>query len=211
MSELKVEKLSPRVGSGTIELGGASDTLKIASGTPGDGKFLKSDAAGNVSWDTVASGNNTPMFSAYLSSNQNIGDGSSTKVEFDTISVTDGGTYDNTTDYKWTPGVAGVYVLKCNLGLYHAGGHQTDMEDANIEFYLNGAAFSPELKFPNTYGYTQNTMPGWVHLQADAVVTLNSTDYIQVYALINHTWTAYQNYVKGDRASYFSSFKLIGS
>lgn len=52
MSELKVEKIAPRVASGTIELGGASDTLKIASGTPGAGKFLKSDAAGNVSWDT---------------------------------------------------------------------------------------------------------------------------------------------------------------
>ena len=201
--EIKVLKVSPTTGT-DVTMGDSGDKFTFASGS-------EVDLTGVTKTGFPATGNNTPMFSAYLSSNQNLADATYEKVQFDTISVTDGGTYDNTTDHKWTPGVAGVYVLKCNLGLYHAGGHQTDMEDANIQYYLNGSPFVPELNFPNTYGYTQNTMPGWVHLQADAMVTLNSTDYIQVYALINHTWTAYQNYVKGDRASYFASYKLIGS
>ncbi len=65
MSELKVEKLSPRVGSGTIELGGASDTLKIASGTPGAGKFLTSDASGNASWATVSTTSDIELLNTY--------------------------------------------------------------------------------------------------------------------------------------------------
>ena len=201
--EIKVLKISPTSGS-DVTMGDSGDKFTFASGS-------EVDLTGVTKTGFPATGNNTPMFSAYLSSNQNLADATYEKVQFDTISVTDGGTYDNTTDYKWTPGVAGVYVLKCNLGLYHVGGHQTDVEDAGVQYYLNGSPFSPVLEFPNTYGYGQNTMPGWVHLQADAMVTLNSTDYIQVYALINHTWTAYQNYVKGDRASYFASYKLIGS
>ena len=211
MSKIYVDAVEPEGASTVLTLGSATDTIQIPGGGAGASKVLTSDATGGATWAAPASANNTPMFSAYLSSNQNLADATYEKVQFDTISVTDGGTYDNTTNFDWTPGVAGVYVLKCNLGLYHAGGHQTDMEDANIQYYLNGSAFVPELNFPNTYGYTQNTMPGWVHLQADAVVTLSATDSIHVMALINHTWTTYQNYVKGDRASYFASYKLIGS
>ena len=71
--------------------------------------------------------------------------------------------------------------------------------------------FSFCFKFDNYYGYTQNTLPGWVHLQSDAVISMNATDYLEVYAYIDHRWTAYQNYIAGNQASYFSAFKLIGS
>ena len=135
--EIKVLKVSPTTGT-DVTMGDSGDKFTFASGS-------EVDLTGVTKTGFPATGNNTPMFSAYLSSNQNLADATYEKVEFDTISVTDGGTYDNTTDHKWTPGVAGVYVLKCNLGLYHAGGHQTDMEDANIQYYLNGSQFVPEL------------------------------------------------------------------
>ena len=203
-------KMADGTQGGIIHYGAAGAPVELAAGT--DGYFLKTRGAGaNPLWSEVVAGNNTPMFSAYLSSDQNIADATNVKVEFDTITITDGGTYDNSTNYRWTPGVIGKYVIKTSLGLYHVGGNNTDIEEARVRFYINGSEPSPEFKFDNMYGYSQNTLPGWVHLQSDAVISMNATDYLEIYAYINHRWTAYQNYIAGNQASYFSAFKLIGS
>ena len=68
-SEIKANKLSPGSGNDVI-MGDSGDKFTFASGS-------EIDLTGVTKTGFPATGNNTPMFSAYLSSNQNIGDNTS--------------------------------------------------------------------------------------------------------------------------------------
>ena len=80
--EIKVLKISPTTGS-DVTMGDSGDKFTFASGS-------EVDLTGVTKTGFPATGNNTPMFSAYLSSNQHLADAPYEKVEYDTISVTDG-------------------------------------------------------------------------------------------------------------------------
>ena len=77
--EIKVLKVSPTTGT-DVTMGDSGDKFTFASGS-------EVDLTGVTKTGFPATGNNTPMFSAYLSSNQNLADATYEKVEFDTISV----------------------------------------------------------------------------------------------------------------------------
>ena len=52
-----------------------------------------------------------PAFEAYLSSSQSVSDNVQTKVQIDTKVFDTNNAYDNSTNYRFTPGVAGKYFL----------------------------------------------------------------------------------------------------
>ncbi len=140
MSELKVEKLSPRVASGTIELGGASDTLKIASGTPGAGKYLQADADGNVSWATVVSEDNTPSFAAYNAAAQGLNTASYDKVLATTEEHDVGSCYDATNSKFTVPaGEGGKYAVWAR-GTFSNTSGSSETKAGGLWIYKNGSA-----------------------------------------------------------------------
>ena len=73
----------------------------------------------NTSTITMPNGKLTghmyPAFEAYLSSNQTVSDGVDTKVQFDTEVFDTDNCYDNTTNYRFTPNVAGKYMIYGSL------------------------------------------------------------------------------------------------
>ena len=60
-------------------------------------------------------GINTPAFMAYLDTNQTVNNNTETKVQCEVEVLDAGGTYDNSSNYRWTPGVAGKYVIGWNI------------------------------------------------------------------------------------------------
>ena len=64
---------------------------------------------------TGAGESNVPAFYAYLSSSQDINDSTNTKVQFNTELFDTDNTYDNSTNYRFTPGVAGKYVITIQM------------------------------------------------------------------------------------------------
>ena len=66
------------------------------------------DVTGNVITDA-------PAFSAKLSSNQTISAGTWTKAQFDTEQFDTNSNYDNATNYRFTPTVAGYYLINVNI------------------------------------------------------------------------------------------------
>ena len=61
------------------------------------------------------SGQNYPAFEAYLSANQTVSDNAVTKVQFNTKLFDTDSAYDNSTNYRFTPGVAGKYFIYSSI------------------------------------------------------------------------------------------------
>jgi hypothetical protein len=88
---------------------------------------IKGSSSGQVTVDVPASaGTNTltlptntatvgivgPSFRAYQSSAQTLANGTFTKISFDTEVFDTASCYDNTSNYRFTPNVAGYYYIK---------------------------------------------------------------------------------------------------
>jgi hypothetical protein len=84
----------------------------MADGTLKVGTITTSSGSGNI---TIGSGvtllSSTPAFEAYSTADQTISDDVYTKVQFDTERFDTDNCYDNTTNYRFTPTVAGKYFI----------------------------------------------------------------------------------------------------
>ena len=116
---------------------------------------------------------NGPAFSAYQSSGQTVNATTVTKLQFETEEFDTASCFDNSTNYRFTPTVAGYYQVSggytlntintyCKLALYKNG--------SNYKFISNG------------YSSTQGGAFG------SCLVYMNgSTDYIELYAEVGAT------------------------
>ena len=120
---------------------------------------------------TVMVSSNMPAFSAYQSSAQTLSSVTFTKVtcqtkEFDTNSC-----YDNATNYRFTPTVAGYYQFNAALQI------TTSTSTALICFYKNGS----EVKRPS---YLSGSSVANSNGGTALIYCNGSTDYIEFYALL---------------------------
>ena len=119
---------------------------------------------------TVMVSGNMPAFSAYLSSNQSASINTWTKVQCNTEEFDTNSNYDNATNYRFTPTVAGYYQVN---GAVAYGATVTNPNGGGIAIYKNGSSFKQAII--NGSAYTQG-------ISISALVYLNgSTDYIEMY------------------------------
>lgn len=149
-------------------------TLKAASG--GTLTLTPADTAGSpVATIPAKTGNvamDGPAFSAYQSSAQTLTSATNTKIQFQTKEFDTNSNYDNTTNYRFTPTVAGYYQV--------GGGFQvaSSATGGSIAIYKNGGGFKSGAGNPNA-----TTSNQW---QVSALVYLNgSTDYVELYGYVS--------------------------
>lgn len=130
-------------------------------------------ATGAVTQSILASGVGAtgPAFSAYMASGQNITTGTATKVVLNAEEFDTNNNFDSTTNYRFTPTVAGYYAVTAhsfwNLGV-------TSIVCTCL-IYKNGSAFK------NGFGGGSNTS-GYFTVEVNALIYMNgSTDYLEVY------------------------------
>lgn len=163
-----------------------------AGTTSGTAINISGDTTGNLAFQTGAGANtitvpNTtgtlaltsqlpvagPAFSAYASADLNVTDAVITKVlcnteEFDTNSC-----YDSTTNYRFTPNVAGYYQV--TVSVYYSTNATRPSAFYNL-IYKNGAAVKTNYLFAST-----SILLGQAPLTA--LIYMNgSTDYLEFYA-----------------------------
>ena len=129
--------------------------------------------------DSITSGAiaNTPAFEAYLSSNQSVSDNAVTKVQFNTELFDTNNTYDNSTNYRFTPGVAGKYFIYSSI--LNEAGSNSNLIEAYMYIKKNGAnVLELETSLNNNPGRLMPTF-------GMATLDLNDTDYVEVYGRIN--------------------------
>ena len=78
-----------------------------------------------------------PAFSAYLGSNQSVSSGVNTKVQCNTEEFDTNSNYDNATNYRFTPTVAGYYQFNYQVSFRGS----TNITRMSISLYKNGSGF----------------------------------------------------------------------
>ena len=137
-----------------------------------------------------------PAFSAYVTTSQTVTASTYTKVacateEFDTNS-----NYDNATNYRFTPTVAGYYQVTGQISYT-----SSVTTRAIIVIYKNGAAF----KFGNDLSVQTNS------LNVSSLIYFNgSTDYVELYGWISGTGTLQFQGTSGTN-TYFQAVMVRGA
>jgi hypothetical protein len=124
-----------------------------------------------ASTGTVMVSGNMPAFSAYLSANQNISNFVSTKIALNTEIFDTANAFDSTTNYRFTPQVAGYYQVNLSTGI---GG--TSVVRAFCSIYKNGSEYCRGTDINSLlYGVVVSSL---IYLNG-------STDYIEFYGFIS--------------------------
>jgi len=111
---------------------------------------------------------NAPAFSAYNNGTQSVSASTDTKVVFDHENFDTNSNYDNATNYRFTPTVAGYYQFNTNVYVANFGGSWM-----RIYIMKNGSA---NTEFDRTITAGQTTLNGSCILYANG-----TTDYFEIY------------------------------
>lgn len=157
MSTVKVQGNAS--GSGSITLASPNTNSNQTATLP--------DRTGNIAMDG-------PAFSAYQSSSQSLTGTVWTKLQLQTEEFDTNSNFDNVTNYRFTPTVAGYYQVNGRLQL------QTFVTQVAVDIYKNGSSYK---NLQNTSVTTSVFMAG-----GSALIYLNgSTDYIELYGYSSST------------------------
>ena len=183
MSEVKTEKLSPRVTS--LQLGDSGDTFTVPSGATLD---IASGATIDATGATVTGfgGNNTPIVYVKKSSEQSsISSGVVTKVTFDTEDIDTDSAF--ASDKFTVPsGEGGKYFLQGQAGIYSNGG---TVSIAIAHLYKNGSLIDTDGSSSSNFrplgtGRATDFTP-----TAMGIFELSASDYIELYVYITGSGT----------------------
>ena len=143
---------------------------------------------------TGAGGVNTPAFQAKLtSSNQSVGNHTHTKVQFNSELFDTDNAYDHSTNYRFTPGVAGKYVLTATVRVQNCG----DGTLYYVDIYKNGSGLKQSITLPGR----NDDLNGMV----TAIDVANTTDYYEIYARQGSSSSS----VFLTNQTYFSAYRII--
>ena len=171
----------------------------------GGNSIITSDGAGNVTVNAAAM-KMTPAFSAYLSSAQAVTDATWTKIQFNTEVLDSNGTYDNSTNYRFTPASTGYYLI--NAGVSIIADSTNTMGDNYLALYKNGSSVSTSQQ----YGNTSNKSSWQPHTFSQIINVTSTSDYYECYAYADlSSGNLSFSYDANKQNSYFNAIKLIGA
>jgi hypothetical protein len=181
MSELKVNKVTPRSGT-TVTIGDSGDTITIPSGA----------TITNSGTATGFGGTNTPAFFAYQSTAQSISNATSTIVNFQTEEFDTDNAF-SSNRFTVPTGKGGKYFL-------HAQVRKDNFSTGrfNAILMLNGVEVA----------LNENASGGvFDSANVSIVIDLSATDYIEVKTY--HEAGTAKNLLAAKSWTYFCGFKLI--
>ena len=150
---------------------------------------------------TGAGETNSPYFNATASSSQSVANDTTVKIIYDTANINvGGGTYD-TTNSRWTPGVAGRYFISAWVFIKYAvsTGQRIDMD-----IYKNGSSRVIGARWRET-GDLDGTNSAFVQ----GIVTLGTTDYVE--AKMFQTSGASRSTDNNSAFTFFEGFLIAGT
>jgi hypothetical protein len=160
MATLFVDKIDPQSGT-SLTIGSSGDTVALTSGV-------------------VQSNMMYPAFEARLSGNQGLDHATFTKVQCgDEVLDTDTA-YDNSTNYRFTPQVAGKYYVYGSVRGFAGGSDGDAVRIIALAFYKNGS----QVRDYNGFDTDQNEMRH-MEVTASTIIEFNgSSDYLELFGYI---------------------------
>ena len=140
----------------------------------GGNSIITSDGAGNLTTQKI----NYPAFEAHLSADQSVSDAVLTKAEVNTEVFDTDNCYDNTTNYRFTPNVAGKYFVYAKVCM--SGSVDASVRDIQTRIYKNGTSYA------NTdFRYDTNDIARGSPVTIAIIQMNGTTDYLEMFGYIN--------------------------
>ena len=175
-------------------IGSASDTDAMAISSGGVVNFTQIPTVSSIQLT------NAPAFEATVSSNQTLTDNSTSIVEFDTEIFDTDGKYDHSTNYRFTPTVAGKYFVYASIGVSAEGDAQ--LQNIFGQLMKNGS----QVKVSH-FNFGGNNAR-FATATLNAILTLDSDDYVD--ARIQAADSSGSAIVQPSPYSTFGAYKMIG-
>jgi hypothetical protein len=157
--------------------------LKLKNPAGGSLNLVSADGASDLTvtfpaaTGTAMVSGNMPAFGAQIATTQTVTTGVTTKIQFGTENFDTANAYDNATNYRFTPQVAGYYQI--NIGIYAFGSGLTQL---NLYVYKNGSQTGTQSAFINNNSTTSQCV-----VFSQLMLLNGSTDYIEGYGLLSGT------------------------
>ena len=158
--------------SGLTQSADNSGVLQLASGT---GNLV---TVPSVTGTAMVSGN-MPAFSATIASTQTITAGTFTKIAFATEVFDTAGCYDPTTNYRFTPNVAGYYQINLLARLRGVGASTNKI----LAIRKNGSTYRNIDQYPTSIEYFSLFLSSLVYMNG-------TTDYLEAWVYSDGTSTS---------------------
>jgi len=158
MSKILVDTIDTRSGTTTLTLGSSNaGTIALGSG----------DVQSNFLY---------PAFEAYASASQTVTSNTTTKAQINTELFDTDGCYDNSTNYRFTPTVAGKYFV---YGSIQGETDASQMQFMQVYIYKNGSSYNQRIiDFRNNNGLQAG-------VSTSAIIDMNgSSDYVELYGKV---------------------------
>jgi len=152
--------ITATVSSGLTQQADNSGVLQLASGT---GNLV---TVPSVTGTAMVSGN-MPAFSAYQSSAQTLSSATFTKLQFQTEEWDTANCFDNATNYRFTPNVAGYYLVTGSMTLGDTNSNNF------VAIYKNGSV----ARFGSVNTVDRSQISAYIYLNG-------TTDYIELYGRV---------------------------
>ncbi len=165
MATLFVDKIDPQSGT-SLEIGSSGDTITVPTGAT-----LTVPSGG-------LSGQNYPAFEAKLSAQQNLANTTLTKVQWDLETFDTDNCYDNTTNYRFTPNIAGKYFVYAQTLI--AENNSSDLEKAQVHIYKNGSSI-----LQSDFDFRANPIILATACISSTIICNGATDYIEIFAYMD--------------------------
>jgi hypothetical protein len=183
MGTIKTTNIEPIADNGTVTLGSSGDTFTLGSGVK-------------------QSNLNYPAFEAYLSSSQSVTNSSNVKAQINTEVFDTDNAYDNSTNYRFTPQVAGKYFVYGAIRGY--AGNNNDLDRVRAMIYKNGSEYRQSM---SDSGSTSTA-----HIdteQVSAIIDFNgSSDYVELYGLVEADDGSGAEFNDGTKSNYFGAYRI---
>ena len=189
MGTLFVDKLDPQSGT-ALEIGSSGDTITIPSGA----------TIANSGTATGYGESNTPAFAAtYSRSGSGLANATYVKLSFDSELYDSGSVYD-TSNYRFTPGVAGKYFIHARALM---SASSTSPNQGRIAIYKNGSIF-------NYWRWTNTATISDFSMQISAFDTASTTDYYEAYIYQNNATSSTSFTLNSDtsQVALFMGYKI---
>jgi len=181
-----------------------SGATELTSEPADTDEFLVSDAGTLKRIDySLIKASNTPSFLAKMSGDQGITDDTETKVSFNSEVFDTDGKYDHSTNYRFTPTVAGTYFLFAQV--HGKSNANSEITDYRITIKKNGS---------NLYSTRHNPALNYANqmaLNIQVMDVADSDDYYEIFAFLNDaSGNPTLEHDEGNGVtSWFGGYKLI--
>ena len=188
-SILKADNIQDADGNNIINESGNTITI----GASGD----TTNVIGTLNKDGVAVAN-TPAFEARLGSGHAVANNTWTKINVNTEVYDTDSTYDNSSNYRWTPGVAGKYGIYGQVGF----DSMSDQKYVYMALYKNGSQLWTD---GTALNQTSAASTLGAAVRGTWSIDLDADDYVELYAYHNNG----NNRDATSGWCYFGGYKII--